>query len=503
VAAVAKAFVEENQLRGGEGCDSGDCVAAMVASAMRQRLGDSSFPTTRVSVSGEVYRRQGAAFVEQELSLAFEEEEERPPPREHFPKMMKTRTVRAPCVPPFCEVECAINDAKAEARLASEFIAQDEELSALIKAWPSPRTCEGGPIFPIFIGAPAEDFVACVPRKYRGFAEDGMREQHETFAAYRFGPGQEAEYKRSYRDAYFGRTKRKAGWDCLRHYKTLAAGAVPFFFVGDLSSCPEKTLSFVPKKLLARIASGSFFAGVEKTVDAPRLDAQGLYPAVAAGLLSYARQRLTTTALARYVLEASGHANATSALVLSSHPDPDYQRDMLVHGLRTVLGAGLVDFVRPRHLYAPPRGTKAPYLDDDENNLYGHGFTYAHRLSADDGVDRTDLDRRIRAHDFDLVVYASVHRGMPFWPAVAAAYAPRDRVFVDGEDHHGWSPFSAALRSEGSYFMRELPDGCPPPSHPPLSFHHFHGPFHHRTTEEDVSEEDVSEEDVSSSSSDL
>ena len=60
------------------------------------------------------------------------------------------------------------------------------------------------------------------------------------------------------------------------------------------------------------------------------------------------------------------------------------------------------------------------------------------------------------------MVYASVHRGLPLFDEVRAAYARDDIVFVDGEDEHGWSNFSAALPAMGHYFMRELPDGCPP-----------------------------------------
>ncbi len=34
-----------------------------------------------------------------------------------------------------------------------------------------------------------------------------------------FGPADEAEYKRDYQKAYFGVTRKKAGWDCMRHVK--------------------------------------------------------------------------------------------------------------------------------------------------------------------------------------------------------------------------------------------------------------------------------------------
>ena len=57
---------------------------------------------------------------------------------------------------------------------------------------------------------------------------------------------------------------------------------------------------------------------------------------------------------------------------------------------------------------------------------------------------------------------APVHRGLPYFDAVRGHYGPGEIAFVDGEDEHGWSNFSAALPEMGHYFMRELPDGCPP-----------------------------------------
>ena len=253
---------------------------------------------------------------------------------------------------------------------AADFIAGDAELSALLAEWPRPRQCGPSTLRPIFIGIPESEVVGCVPRK-RVAVQGGIRDprRNGSAAEYLFGPAEEAEYKRAYRDAYFGATRRKAGWDCLRHYEIVASGAVPRFET-DLAGCPELTLAFWPKRLLARLA------GLEP--DPRRLDADGLYAAAAAALLAFARLRLTTRALARYVLETSGHPGARSVLFLSAHPSPDYVRDMLLHGLKLTVPS-VVDMIRPAHLYAPP-WQQAPARGDDRsgaNGLYGHGFSYA------------------------------------------------------------------------------------------------------------------------------
>lgn len=100
----------------------------------------------------------------------------------------------------------------------------------------------------------------------------------------------EQAYYRDYQASYFGMTKRKAGWDCLRHYEILANYCVPYF--EDLESCPEATLAGFPKAecLEARaLADGSF-------------DENRYYELLDA-MFSQLRSRLTTDKVARYLLD--------------------------------------------------------------------------------------------------------------------------------------------------------------------------------------------------------
>ena len=83
-------------------------------------------------------------------------------------------------------------------------------------------------------------------------------------------------------------------------------------------------------------------------------------------------------------------------------------------------------------------------------------------MRDDPRVDRSNIEAKLRDHFFDVVVYASVHRGLPYFDVVREHYGYDEIAFVDGEDEHGWSNFSVGLPAVGHYFMRELPDGCPP-----------------------------------------
>ena len=90
----------------------------------------------------------------------------------------------------------------------------------------------------------------------------------------------------------------------------------------------------------------------------------------------------------------------------------------------------VVDFVRPAHLYSD-------FPEERIGGLYGLGFTYQGWLSVeDDQVDRSSIGDRVWAREFDLVIFGSVHRGMPYLEDVLEVYGKEDVVFVDGEDEH-------------------------------------------------------------------
>jgi len=288
-------------------------------------------------------------------------------------------------------------------------------------------------IRPLWIGVPAERVVGCVPRKSVPFARAQVTTHHEQ---YKFGALDEHEYHRSYRLAYFGEildrikssrcsdcvwvkpvvflflsflfsvsmvtlitasllivcclllskgsTRKKAGWDCMRHYEILAAGSIPWFTDWSRKlntsvdspiehTVPENVMSQLPLRLLAAhqralhdivllpvapqgVAAPSLPFGA---IDFTRFDADA-YLELASALLAHTQRRLTTEALARYILETSGHAHLLPenwenegtrrmqtdgegaagnnfgsngrVLLLSGHGDADYVRDMTLHG---------------------------------------------------------------------------------------------------------------------------------------------------------------------------
>lgn len=136
-------------------------------------------------------------------------------------------------------------------------------------------------------------------------------------------------------------------------------------------------------------------------------------------------------------------------LYISAANGPDYLCDMIFHGLRTEIGAGVVDAERIWFMYADEFGEGKR----ERSKLYGRGFTLYGLLASDSDVDRTDLERKIQTKYFDLIVYGSIHRCARFLPQVLVAYPPARILFIDGEDEATLIP---QLLGRGIYFKREL-----------------------------------------------
>lgn len=114
-------------------------------------------------------------------------------------------------------------------------------------------------------------------------------------------------------------------------------------------------------------------------------------------------------------------------LFITGAQRPDYLNDLLFHGLYSLFGNDVVDSTCLNYMY---RDHTSPR---EQRKLYGRGFTVYATLDHDD-IDRSDLERKIDAKYFDLVIYGSVHRCLDHLERVTRAYPPNRIVLVDGED---------------------------------------------------------------------
>jgi hypothetical protein len=124
-------------------------------------------------------------------------------------------------------------------------------------------------------------------------------------------------------------------------------------------------------------------------------------------------------------------------LFISRGMTHDYLSDMLFHGLRTLLGADVVD---------------VPYLEHmDKGTLHG-GYTVWGLLDPIK-VDRFDIPQKIHDHYFDAVIYGDVQLCQQFINDVMAFYHPKNIAFCDGRDDD--NTIIEGLIGRGQYFKRE------------------------------------------------
>ena len=95
-----------------------------------------------------------------------------------------------------------------------------------------------------------------------------------------------------------------------------------------------------------------------------------------------------------------------------------------------------------------------PLTAEEAENTWCKGFTYGNVFSGDrEFIDRSDIEEKIKAHYYDLVIYGSVRRCFDYYDIVKSVYSRWEIVFLDGEDDQR---IDYGLTREGAYFKREL-----------------------------------------------
>ena len=312
-------------------------------------------------------------------------------------------------------------------------------------------------LHPITFSIPLEKVVAEIPNKTK-ILSDLIPGKMSTYIY-----TNETDYYNEYKKSYFATTTKKAGWDCMRHYEIIANGCVPYF--PDIERCPPRTMALLPKDLIVEgntlykrfLDSGA----TEENVKA--------HAELTMRFLKYMRDYLTTHRVAEYVLDKIGFKKSSmilgfqnettviygkgdklvkNILFLSGSTYSDYLRCLTLHGFKSIFGAACHDYPKIPHLYTT-------YID--ANRLYGKGISYSNLLdnSLHDDSLNTNIETLIKNKYFDIVIYGSYHRGMPFFDLVNQFYTPNDIVMICGEDIHDCN-YDNYVKRGYNVFVREL-----------------------------------------------
>lgn len=106
----------------------------------------------------------------------------------------------------------------------------------------------------------------------------------------------ESSYYNDYQISMFGHTRRKMGWDCMRHYEIIANRCVPVFT--DIADCPKNTLVNYPKELsLEALDLYNNFKNNDTCYEK--------YYSIESQFINHMLEHQTTKVLANYVLSFS------------------------------------------------------------------------------------------------------------------------------------------------------------------------------------------------------
>ena len=249
---------------------------------------------------------------------------------------------------------------------------------------------------------------------------------------------EEGDYYKDYQRSYFALTKKKGGWDCMRHYEILANGCIPYF--EDLDNCDLDTMAFLPRDLIkeAMNLDGVSYLSIDHT----KFN-EIKYFEILNKLLDHTREFLTTKHMAEYVLHTMGYSGVGKVLFLSKDLDPDYMRCCTLIGLKEALGDEVIDFPKINHIYKS-------YPTEKVKSLYGKGFSYT-RIVEDLPLDREDIVERIKNKEFEIIIYGSVHRGLLYHDLVTQTYDQNKIFYICGEDYH-----SCEYSHGPNLFLREF-----------------------------------------------
>eukprot|EP01065_Artemidia_motanka_P025090 TRINITY_DN29979_c0_g1_i2.p1 TRINITY_DN29979_c0_g1~~TRINITY_DN29979_c0_g1_i2.p1 ORF type:complete len:416 (+),score=87.89 TRINITY_DN29979_c0_g1_i2:1033-2280(+) len=286
------------------------------------------------------------------------------------------------------------------------------------------------------------------------------------------------------------------GWDALRHYEVLARGCVPYFV--DLLMLPAASMPFYPRDLILEAMTlrgvgstagrGDFWYAGSYGIDHSGFQ-QSAYFGIAAKIQAHARRHLSTKARARYILQAlaaAGGAREPRRVLFVHHCYHDFMGDSLWHGFKDLELAGeleqVADVIPPREMSVGGadgwwgkiwwrgdcvRGRKPPLMTSAKtmNRYHYYGWVNGWALHRahnwfpnSTATDPETVPARIRAKEFDAVVYAAPQRTLA-WVGEVTRHYPRNRIaFISGSDAPDDFRMLTRWSAKATVFARELYD---------------------------------------------
>jgi hypothetical protein len=235
-------------------------------------------------------------------------------------------------------------------------------------------------LYPISYSIPEELIVPYVPFKIC----------HTASHEYQFTDSH--MYLKNYKNAIFGDTRLKCGWDCFRHYEILSQGTIPFFH--NLEKCPPLTLHNFPKQKIIELRD---LYGPMTFDEIMKTSSSHLYNNIDE-LLNLTKSTLTTKESAKYILSKTNTPSTKRVLFLDNvETKGEYLTDMLAHGTYRLTDGEV-------HIYPDHAWRYTSYSDSETQLMYGKGFNYTRLLEKQYIHTSDEILENIQQRYYDHVI---------------------------------------------------------------------------------------------------
>lgn len=263
----------------------------------------------------------------------------------------------------------------------------------------------------------------------------------------------EKDYYDAYKSCYFAHTKKKGGWDCLRHYEIMGCATIPIF--EQIEDCPKNTIHRLDRTLLKECNTLWNKYKSYKFQDLLSNDKEELYNCCKK-VLEYTKKQLSCRSIAKYVLSSIGMPHVKRVLYISDNPiKPDYLRCLTLIGFKDLFQNNVHDFPEIPHIY---KNKNINY-----SKLYGMGITYSQIYDQDFRDQNLDknVHEDIAERKYDLIIYGKMnykdYKENPYlYTEVMGFYKPSEVVFLWGDDIRYQHDPSYWSNKGHPIFVREL-----------------------------------------------
>jgi hypothetical protein len=265
----------------------------------------------------------------------------------------------------------------------------------------------------------------------------------------------EISYMNEYQISEFARTRKKGGWDCVRHLEIMAASSVPLF--KDIQNCPRFTMVHYPKSL---------FQEINETWE--NLSPQE-YDSLVKKTYQWFSENLTSNEMVNYLLKASGNEPAKNILFIDRAltKKPDCQSAMILGGLKNVFKSNCEVAYPIDCMYKDSPFPKKPHWWKTNFNIY-RILSEDHRSPNETKFNQNQIIKNIKEKKYDLIVYGSVTRSLELFELVKKYYPKQQVIGINGEDDllggsPGLPPMSKRLKQRIRNFIRRNKYSGPQP----------------------------------------